>query len=184
MGAMKPINAVMIAAVLWGTGQTGTLGQKTQVPRYTDKEFGFSFQPPAGWTPKTDMPKPIIAYVGPTEQDYASNISVNVFSRPVPKSEEKGFLDNVKKEYTKIGKMSPVRQTKLAGQSAYAWSAKLSMPNYPTVVNQQVVCFANNRAYTLTFTTLPTTLKKYTPVFTQLCATFRFTKPTKTEPGK
>ena len=181
---MKPMIALLSAAVLLGMGQTGNAGQKTLPSRYADTAYGFSFQPPAGWTAKTDMPKPIIAYIGPTEQDYASNISVNVFARPVPKSEEKGFLDNVKKEYAKIGKMSPIRQTKLAGQTAYAWSAKLSMPNYPTVVNQQVVCFANQRAYTLTFTTLPTTLKKYTPSFTQFCATFRFTKPTKTEPGK
>lgn len=143
-------------------------------PRYTDTEHGFSFAPPAGWTRKEGLPKPLVAYLGKPDNDYAPNFSVNVFSRAVKKSDETAFLDSVKTEYRKHGTLSPIKRAKLAGKSAYAWSAKISLPNYPTVVNRQIVCFHNERAYELTFTTLPTNIKKYEPVFAQICASFRF----------
>ena len=157
-------------------------GQTT--PRYTDTENGFSFAPPNGWTRKEDLPKPLVAYIGKPENDYAPNFSVNVFSRPVKKTEETKFLESVKTEYKKHGALSAIQRVKLAGKPAYAWSAKISLPNYPTVVNRQIVCFHNQRAYELTFTTLPTHSKKYEPVFAQICASFRFQPLTKPATGK
>lgn len=148
---------------------------------YQDKEAGFSFTPPAGWTRKTDLPKPLVAFVGEPDQGYAPNFSANVFARRVPKASEKLFLDDVQMEYKKIGAMSPIKKTKLAGKPAYTWSARISVPNYPTVVNRQIVCFYKERAYELTFTTLPATMKKYEKTFSQIVASFRFipTKPEK-----
>jgi hypothetical protein len=157
---------------------------ETPAARYQDAQQGYAFTPPAGWERKADLPKPLVAFVGPPEQDYAPNFSVNVYSRLVRKTEEAAFLESVQKEYKKHGKMSAIQKTKLAGQPAYTWSARLSVPNFPTVVNRQIVCFVNNRAYELTFTALPATMKKQEAVFAKITASFRFFKPTQAKPEK
>jgi hypothetical protein len=178
---MSKFSAV-IAVVLMLCASVQLYGQAA--PRYTDAENGFSFAPPAGWTRKEGLPKPLVAYTGKPDQNYSPKISVNVFSRPVKKTEEAAFLESVKTEYKKHGRLSAIRRTKIAGKPAYTWSAKISLPNYPTVVNRQIVCFQNERAYELTFTTLPTNSKKYEPVFAQICASFRFHPLKPTAPGK
>lgn len=160
-----------VGVLLWCASSV-VLGQKT--PGYQDKEAGFAFIPPAGWARKADLPKPLVAYVGQPDQDYAPNFSVNVFARRVPKKSETVFLNDVQKEYKKIGTMSAIKKTTLAGKPAYSWSARLSVPNYPTVVNRQIVCFHKERAYELTFTTLPATMKNYEKVLAKIVASFRF----------
>ncbi len=152
--------------------------------RYTDSEFGYSFAVPAGWTQKTDLPRPMVAFLAPEEQGYSANFSVNVFDRKVKPVEEKAFLQNIVTEYKKQ-KMALSLQTKttLAGAAAWQWSAKIAAPNFPKVENRQVVAFRNSRAYILTFTYLPELRAKYTPICDRLLASFRFGKPVAKQTG-
>ena len=152
--------------------------------RYADPEFGYSFAVPKDWTHKTDLPRPMVAFLAPEEQGYSANFSVNVFDRKVKPTEEKAFLQNIVTEYKKQ-KMALSAQTKttLAGTEAWQWSAKISAPNFPKVENRQVVAFREGRAYILTFTYLPALRAKYAPVCDRLLLSFRFGKPIAKDTG-
>jgi hypothetical protein len=150
---------------------------KMQVKPFTVPEYKYITAVPTGWTQKKDLPMPMIAFLAPEENGYRANYSVNVFSKSVKPNEEKAFLLSVVSEYKKQkAKISPPVRTKLGGSPAWRWSATLSVPDFPTVENRQVVCFHANRAYILTYTFLPELRAKYSPIFERLLTTFRFQK--------
>lgn len=150
-----------------------------KLERYKDAEFGYGFAVPAGWEQKTDLPRPMVAFLAPEENQYRANFSVNVFTKPVKPNEEKGFLKSVLSEYKKQkATLTPQTRTTLGGSPAWHWSATLSVPNFPTVENRQIVCFRAGRAYILTFTFLPRLKAKYAPQCEKLLASFRFERAT------
>lgn len=160
--------ALPFCAALLASSPTGAAPKNA---RYVDRDAGFSFQPPDGWLRKAGLPRPLAAYVGPTENGFAANFSVNLYANRVEKGGEQKFIDSVKIEHGEIYERKRVR---LAGKPAWAWRTRLTVPNYPTLENRMVVCFHNGQAYELTFTMHPALKTKYDPVYNRIAASFRF----------
>lgn len=141
--------------------------------RYIDAASGFSFQPPDGWLKREGLPKPLVAYIGPQENGFSVNFSVNIYGKRVKKTDEEKFLRDIKIEH---GTIYDRKRVKLANRPAHAWRTRLNVPNYPKLENRMVLCFHNERAYELTFTVAPASLKKYEPVYNRILASFQFEK--------
>jgi hypothetical protein len=144
-------------------------------PRYTDAQNHYSFQPPEGWTRKTDLPKPVVGYIGPVEDEFAVNFNVNIHGRPVEEADLDQFIAGIK---IANAEMYDRAKTTLNGMPARSWRTHLKIPGHAPMENRQVVCIYNKRAYELTFTMPPSVVKKYDPVFEKIVASFRWEKET------
>ncbi|HZT40596.1 MAG TPA: hypothetical protein VFA07_00325 [Chthonomonadaceae bacterium] len=141
--------------------------------RYVDTYYHYSFQPPAGWTRKTGLPRPYVAFVGPAENGFAANFFVTVYAKPVENNDLNAFMKDVK---IKNGVMYARKRTTLNGVPAQSWRTHLHLPGHPPVENRQVVCIRQDHAFELTFTMLPATMKRYDPVCDQILRSFRWEK--------
>ena len=150
--------------------------------RYTDAESRFSFQPPEGWQRRPDLPRPVVAFIGPEEEGFAVNFVVNIHNKPVEEAELDKFVQQIKIEN---GEIYAQTKTTLNGKPARAWRTHMHVPGHPLLENRQIVCIFNKRAYELTFTMPPVAVKKYDPVFEKIVASFRWEKePPKVAPGR
>ncbi|HLK56593.1 MAG TPA: hypothetical protein VKU00_08515 [Chthonomonadaceae bacterium] len=169
------VSAVALCALLWNASAGPT-------PRFTDAENHYSFQPPEGWQRRMDLPKPIVAFLGPEEEDFSANFSVNLMGKPVENEDLDKLVAQVKIEN---GDIYARTKTALNGIPARAWRTHLHVPGHPVVENRQILCVYNKRVYELTFTMKPDTVKKYDPVFEKIVASFRWEKePSKAAPAK
>jgi hypothetical protein len=145
--------------------------------RYEDKQWLYSFQPPAGWkpVPSKDLPKPMVGFSGPNENGFAVNCVVNFHTVAVKAGQEEKFVESVKEEYKKYGTLSELKRFRHQGNIAFGWRTVLSGTN-KGLENRQVVFFFERRAYELTLTLPTANRKKYDPVFEKIVASFRFGK--------
>ena len=147
--------------------------------RYVDTYYHYSFQPPVGWERSPNMHRPYVAYVGPAENGFAANFSVNVYAKPVEDNDLNTFMKDVLntfKKDTRNGVMYARKRTALGGLPAQAWRTHLHLPGHPPFENRQIVCVRQNHAFELTFTMLPATMKRYDPVCDQILRSFRWEK--------
>ncbi|HLV79527.1 MAG TPA: hypothetical protein VKT32_04570 [Chthonomonadaceae bacterium] len=141
--------------------------------RYVDTYYHYSFQPPAGWQRKADLPRPYVAYIGPEENGFAANFLVSVYAKPVEANELSRFMKRVQ---IKNGVMYAMKPTTLGGLPARTWRTHLHVPGHVPVENRQWVCITRNHAFELTFTMLPAARKQFDPVCDQIVKSFRWEK--------
>jgi len=144
--------------------------------RYKDAKFKFSFLPPAGWTQDPDQHSPMVAFLGPKEQDFTVNVSV--YSESTSLSNLDSLIKVTKKEDAKVKGfvLYEEKRTKLGGQPAHAWRAHLKLAGKPPLELRQVFCLHDKRSFSLTLTMPPGSVKKYDTVFEKLMTSFRWEK--------
>lgn len=146
---------------------------------HKDNEFGYAFQIPKGWTRKTDIPRPMLVYMGPVHAGFRVNMNVYV--------EEVGALSladyvRMSKEAVSKTKGITIRYTNkrlLGGDSAYFFQSEVELEGKPKLINRQVLCVRNKRGYVMTFTGAPVSMKKYNAVFNKCLASFKWLTPNK-----
>jgi hypothetical protein len=142
--------------------------------RYIDREYHYSLAPPPGWTRKTDMPRPYVAFLGPIEQEFQANF--HVYSEPAANKTLAEYVKISKETITKNKKMRLVRsgKTRLAGVPAETFQLNVTVPGNGHTVTRQVVALRDGRGYILTFSALPKSIKKLTRIFDRVIASFRW----------
>ena len=144
----------------------------------------YSLTPPAGWVTSTkNVAKGGVAFLGPTEQNFAINI--NILSEPAPKETLAQYVDAnhrqiaARKEFgvtvLKDGK------TVMASTPAHTMLSEMHIPNRPELPflrTYQVYAMHKDRAYILTLTypksVAESSIKKYTAALDKLVASFHW----------
>lgn len=178
--ALQAAGTVLPALALYAAPPTTTnkpagSHAASATPLYVNREYRYAFQPPAGWTRQTSMPKQVVAYLGPEVDNFSVNLTVNVYTRPVIDRDLDKFADGIKIEHAEIYDKKSI---KLDGRPAYIWRTHLKIPDHPAAENWEVVSINNGRAYELVFTVPPSAVTKYQPVFEKWLASFTWTIPT------
>jgi hypothetical protein len=165
----------VLSVVLLVWGAVAEAGPK--LTRYVDAAYHFSFQPPAGWKRvTTGVTQMTVAFAGPASNGFATN--VNIVVEPVGKLTLDDYVKATKKAIAKQKGMTidGEKPAKLGGEPGHSWRMHLRMPNMSAVDNRQVLCVHNKRGFVVTFSTLPSELKKQEATFDKLLASFKWEK--------
>jgi len=161
------IMGVLLVGRMTGAGESpGT--------RYADREYGYSLAAPAGWSRKSDMPRPYVAFLGPEDHGFQANF--NIYSEPAA---NKTLADYVKVSRETIAKSKEMRlqsdrKATLGGSPAVVLQSLVTATGHPPSIARQIVTVRGGRGYIVTFTTRPAALKKYLPVFEKVQSSFRW----------
>ncbi len=146
------------------------------------KSLYYSFAPPAGWNKTTKgVPTGGVAFVGPTEKNFAVN--VNIYSEPAPNETLQQYVDASRKQILakKVMDIKKESGKTMGGQPAYGWRAVMTVPNkphLPVLFVRQVIAMHLNQAFILTLTypnTLPQASKdKYDKAFDKVVDSFKW----------
>jgi len=155
--------AVGLAPIAAGAGE-----------RYADAEFGYALTAPAGWTRKTSMPRPMVAFLGPLQGGFQTNFFVD----PEP-TEHKTLAQIVKVARAADAKNPAIRvrrqrSSTLGGHPAVVLDSIVTLKGQPPVFTRRVVTIYGDLSYTLTFSAVPEALKKDATLFNRVAASFRF----------
>jgi hypothetical protein len=166
-------SAGLVALTVLAVSQVAA-GAGESASRYVDSQYGYSFEPPAGWTRKTDMPRPYVAFLGPMES--GSQVNLCIYSAPAA---HKSFGQYVKDAKETISKRSDMRlqsdrRDKLAGVPAQLFQSLVTARGFEPAISRQVVAVRGDVGYIVAFTAPPQAYKKYVPVFDKVIASFRW----------
>ena len=166
-----PCAAAVIAAALLLAPASGRA--RGAGVAYTDPQYGYSLVAPPGWTRKTDMPRPFVAFMGPIEDGFQTNFNVD----PEPAA-NKTLAQYVKAARESAAKDKAIgsrieRRATLAGGPAVIVQSVVTLQGR-TSIARQIVAVHGGRGYTITLSVAPAALKKNLPAFKRVIASFRW----------
>ena len=164
--------AAVFAAVLLLAPISGS-ARDTGV-RYVDPQYGYSLTAPLGWARKTDMPRPLVAFLGPVAEGFQTNF--HVYPEPAANKTLAQFV-RVARETAANSKAIHVRSERratLAGGPAVILQSVVTLEGQPTTIARQIVAVHAGRGYTITFAVAPAALKKYLPIFNKVISSFHW----------
>ncbi len=146
--------------------------------RYTDPEYGYSISAPRGWSRKTDMARPYVAFLGP--EDNGSLPNFHIFTEPAV---NKTLAEYVRVSRESIAKNRSMRlqsqqRTALCGAPAAVLQSIVTADGRPPMIVRQVVTVHEGRGYVVTLTAPPAGLKRYLPLFGKALASFQWRRTT------
>lgn len=165
---------VVPAAVLLAASNPGLARQESA--RYIDKEFRYAVTPPPGWTRKMDMAKPYVAFVGPEEAGFQPNL--NIYTEPAAHKTLAQYVRVSRETITasKAMRLQSDRKATLGGSPAQMLQSLVAAGGQTPATVVQILAVHGGRGYIVTFTAPPAAIKKYTPVFDRVLASFRWQK--------
>ena len=142
--------------------------------RFTDPQFGYSFVAPAGWSQKKDLPKPYVAFVGPVDDGFPTNVSF--YTEQTANRSLAQYVKVAKETFakSKTARLQSERRASVAGTPAVVLQSIVTLSGQPPTITQQVVVLHGGRGYTLTLAVAPSALKKYQPTFDKVVHSFRW----------
>jgi hypothetical protein len=142
--------------------------------RYTDREFHYSLTPPSGWTRKTDMPRPYVAFLGPEAGEFQTNFSI--YTEPAANKTLAQYV-RVSRETiakSKTMRLQSDRTVTLGGSPAQLLQSLVTTNGHPPSIVRQVVAVHKGRGYIVTFAALPAEFTSVKPLFDKVLASFRW----------
>lgn len=167
-----PCIATMSAGILFPA--SAALCAPEKGVRYADPQYGYTLTAPAGWTRKTDMPRPYVAFLGPEEEGFQTNFHV------LPEPAAHKTLAQIVKQakdasmQSKTVRYRDMKRATLAGTPAVMMESIVTLEGKPPSIARQIVAIHADRVYTITFAAAPAALKRNLPTFDKVLASFRW----------
>ena len=166
MGGFGLTAGLLLLATAASGGDAGT--------RFADPQFGYVLTAPAGWTRKTDIPRPYVAFLGPVEAGFQTN--VNVYTEPAANKTLKQYVRAAREAIArnKAMRLQSSGPAVLGGTPAAVLQSMVKLPGQSPSVSRQVVAVRGGRGYMVTLTVPPSSLKKYLPTFGKVVSSFHW----------
>src|SRR5947209_2632564 len=141
----------------------GAIGAPASGVRYADPQYGYALTAPPGWTRKTDMPRPYVAFLGPVEEGFQTNFHVepNLTANKTLAQVVKTARETAAK--SKTVRIRSERRASLAGSPAVMLESVVTLEGQPPSIARQVVAVHAGYSYTITFSVAPTALTRNLP---------------------
>jgi len=142
--------------------------------RFKDPQFGYAFTIPDGWTQKKSIPRPYVAFLGPVDQGFQTNL--NVYSEPAANKTLAEYVKAARASFAKdkSARLQSDSRTTLAGMPAVQFQSTIKLPDQDPTIARQVVTVHAGRGYMVTLTAAPSALKRYLPTFKKVLSSFRW----------
>jgi hypothetical protein len=140
------------------------------VQAYTNNKYGFSIEPPAGWS-VVEPSWAAVAFIGPTEYGFTVNVNIQVETTSASLSEyvslAKSQLRNLE-DFYEISEGPRTINNVNAYEIVYTWTY-----SGRTIQQKQVYLVKGGKAFVITYTASLDTYSKYLPTFESSLQTFK-----------
>ena len=161
---------ILMLAIMTMTALPNVFGVLQEA--YVNKEYGFSIQPPEGWTIQEDWFGAIVCFIGPTEDDFAVNI--NIVSEETDMSLEE-YVELSKQQIKDILNATIISggSRTIKNHEAYEIVLTWTMGAH-NLKQKQVYLIEKGRAYIITCTASQSNYDSYVSTFDESINTFEF----------
>jgi hypothetical protein len=145
--------------------------------RFTDKENGWSFEPPANWrVEKADNP-PALSWYGPQKKGYVLNLRVRLVRLKAESLD--ALIADTRAQYRKdksvIKILKETRRT-VSGSAEWTIALQRKMPNGMIIEQRQFLAVKSGKGFLLTGSLPAATAKEDGPIFDKVQGSFRWDK--------
>lgn len=141
---------------------------------YVNSKYGISIVPPEGWVTDESQPlKRVVAFLGPTEDDFAVNMVILIRKLPYEISLEE-FIKEGKKDLVNFQDFNMVseRDRIIDGIEAHEWVFTFKMDTF-NLKEKQVFLIKNGKVYLITCAALQSNYDTYEPIFEESIQTLK-----------
>lgn len=140
------------------------------VQAYTNDKYGFSIEPPAGWS-VIEPSWAAVAFIGPTEYGFTVNVNIQVETTSMSLNE---YISASKQQFQNLEDFYEISEGPRTINNVNAYEIVYTWTYSGTTVQQKlVVLVKGGKAFAICYSAIPATYSKYLPAFESSLQTFK-----------
>jgi len=145
------------------------------VQAYTNKEYNFSIDPPSGWDVDDLVTLTVVAFYGPTEEEFRVNFNIQVESLSTTMTIEQYASEAKERLRLFFDNYELISERARVINEVDAYEIVSTFTEEAIDYKMKQVCLVKDKkAYVITYGALPTTYQKYLAEFESSVETFLF----------